>query len=95
MTSGVAVGTEGVAQGAQLLAQFEPVVNLAIIHDTHLARGVEHGLAAALGQIEDTEAIVAEIERRLMAKAQGAVLVGAAVRLDGDHPADERRVRKT
>ena len=57
---GVGSGAEDVALGFELFAQFAVVVDFAVEGDDELAVGAVHGLRAALGEVDDGQAAVAQ-----------------------------------
>ena len=61
----VGVGDETVAEAAQLLAQLEIVVDLAVIGQPVAPFGIGHRLPGPFGEVEDGEPTMAEPEPRL------------------------------
>jgi hypothetical protein len=57
---GVGAGAEDVALRLQLAAQLAVVVDLAVEGDDELAVGTHHGLCAALAEVDDGQAAVAQ-----------------------------------
>ena len=87
---GVAGGEEPVAEALELGAELAVVVDHAVEDDGEAELVVDHGLGAALGQVDDLEPAVAE---RDVALRPDAGAVGPPGRHDVRHPVDRRDVR--
>ena len=74
---GVGFGAEDVALRFELAAQFAVVVDLAVEGDDELAVGAVHRLRAALGEVDDGQAAVAQGDSSVIGEPF-ALAVGAA-----------------
>src|SRR5262249_62353151 len=87
----VGLGREHLALGAQLLAQLDVIVDLAVEDQLETAIGRCHGLMAALSEIDDCQPAMAE---RDWAGGALAHLPPAAVGTTGCDDVDARPVRR-